>query len=161
VIYLLFTDAVEKAKNHPDVKKLMKEGYFLGSVFATAQESIKEWILHFYSSKKNKIIDCTVVDDREEVIISEETDPINKPNKLELDNVKISPDQVLETAKQHFKSSTVNILLTLHENGGRAVWTVNMISPGMTATTYDIDSSSGEIINEKVTNLITRYSKAS
>ena len=157
MIYLLLTDAIEKAKKDPDVEKLMMDGYFLGSVFATAKDSIKEWILHFYSSKKNKVIDCHVGD---VVALGEETDALKRMKKLSLDRLKITAETALDTAKEKFKGRTINILITLHRKES-VVWTVNMISSALTATTYDIDAETGEIIDENVTSLITRYSRAS
>ena len=159
---MLLRDAIEKAENDEGIKKIKSQGYFLGSIFATAQESINEWILHFYSSKKNKIIDCYVGED---VSIGEEEDAINKMTEVCLDKLKIMPEHALAKAKKRFNGSTINIMLILHNKeikGKRIlVWTINFIAPTMVAKSYDVDAYSGKVVEEKETSLITRYSRAS
>ncbi len=156
-MYLLLKEALEKAEKDLNVKKMMTEGYFLCSVFASVQNSVNEWILHFYSSRTNKIVDCSV---GESVLLGEETPAEKKFSKLEADKIKISAEQALEKAKKKFKGSAANTLMTLHKKKGM-VWTINMIAPNMTATTYNIDAETGKLLSKDTTSLITTYSRGS
>ena len=148
------TSAIEKAGANEDVKKL--DGYFLCSCFASirqAGEKIIQWTLLYYNPQINKVVDCFVSDTL--VTVGEETPPMAEIEKPDFSELKISVEDALETAKKDSMKSAINILITLHQKG-RLIWTINLISSDMIATTIDIDAKTGGVTRKEETSLIRR-----
>ncbi len=149
------TEAIKKAENNEDVKKL--HGYFLCSCFAcikSKDEKIKEWTLLFYNPEKNVVLDCFVND--KFVTIGEETPPMSNVERPDFSETKVTVDEAMESVKKKFSKTTINILITLHMKGA-LVWTINMITSDIMATTFDIDAKTGKITREETTSLISKY----
>jgi len=147
--------AIRKAFDDAYVKELLKKGYFLGSVFATTKNLDKEvssWIFHFFNSKKKTIVDCFV---NKEVAIGEETPAISELKELKIDKIAVTIEKALAIVKKKEKSKIANVLVTLHLKEKNLVWTINVITVGMIANTYDIDSKTGKILEEKSTSLMS------
>lgn len=147
------TEAIEKAMTNEDVKKL--KSYFLCSCFACikgVKDSINEWTLMFYNPHTNKIVDCFVND--RFVTVGEETLPLKEVEEADFGHVAIRAGKALDAVSKKFSKSTINVLITLHRKP--PVWTINMITPDMTATTFDIDAKSGRITREETTSLVRR-----
>ena len=147
------SDAIERAKNNEDVRKLA--GYFLCSCFACLKQSkdrINEWTLLFYNKKKNTVLDVFVND--KFVTIGDETPPIKEVEEPDFDTVEIGIEEALEALKD-FKKSTINVLITLHKKG-IMVWTISMITTDMMATTFDVDAVTGKIVKEETMSLVRR-----
>jgi len=152
-------EAVERAERDEHVQQL--KGYFLCSSFATLNENqnnIKEWTLLYYSPSSKSVVDCFVSE--KFVTVGEETPAVNEIQKLELYNVKIDVSDALSIAEQRFKKKPLNILMSLHKkqinNKAYTVWTLAYITPDMSATSFDIDATSGKILKEERTSLIKR-----
>ena len=148
-------DAIERAEKSDEVKKL--HGYFLCSCFASIKdkdEKVKEWTLLFYNHEKKVVLDCFV--NEKFVTIGEETPPISDVERPDLSGLKITVDEALEKVVKNFSKSIINILITLHSKKS-LVWTINLITKDMMATTFDIDANSGEIVREETTSLISQY----
>lgn len=147
------TEAIEKAMKSEDVRKL--KSYFLCSCFAcikSAKDSISEWTLMFYNPDTNKIVDCFVND--RFVTIGEETPPLKEVEEADFGHAVINAGRALDIVSKKFSKSTINVLITLHRKP--PVWTINMITPDMMATTFDIDAKTGKIIKESATSLIRK-----
>ncbi|HIG97653.1 MAG TPA: PepSY domain-containing protein [Candidatus Aenigmarchaeota archaeon] len=146
--------AIERARNNEDVKKLTD--YFLCSCHACItdiKKDIAEWTLFFYNPKKKLMIDCFVND--KFVTVGEETPPISAIEKPDFNELKINVNDALQTARKNFKKNTASIIITLHQKDN-FLWTISIIAPDMTATIFDIDAKTGEIIKEKETSLIRK-----
>ncbi len=146
-------EAIERAKNSKDVKKL--KNYFICSCFACINDSkkeITEWTLLFYNPEKKVVLDCFVND--KFVTLGEETPPMSEIKKPSLDGLKVTAEDALGTVLKNFKKSTINVLITLHKNP--LVWTINMITKDMMATTFDVDASTGKVLREEETSLIRK-----
>ncbi len=142
--------AIEKAKNDETIKKL--DGYFLGSCFACikkAKDPINEWTLLF--CKDGKAVDCFVNDGS--VTISKETRPLKDVKQGNPEEATVTAETALKLADSKHKKPTANILITLHQKDA-LVWTITMIDMTMTATSYDIDAKTGNIVKEETTSLI-------
>ncbi|MEK6888007.1 MAG: PepSY domain-containing protein [Candidatus Aenigmatarchaeota archaeon] len=147
-------DAIEKARNNEDVKRLTD--YFMCSCFACIKDikdEINEWTLFFYNEKKKLVIDCFVND--KFVTLGEETPPLSTVEKPDFSERQVTIKEALEIVGKKFTQKTINVLITLHQKG-TLVWTINMITPGMMAVTFDIDAKTGKIIKEEETSLIRR-----
>lgn len=145
-------EAIEKASNNEDVKKL--QNYFLCSCFACVKDKndkITEWTLLFYNPDKNVVVDCFV--NSKFVTIGEETPPLTEIEKPDFDEAKVNVGDAISAVK-NFKKNTINVLITLHKSP--LIWTINMITPDMMATTFDIDAKTGKILREEETSLIRR-----
>ena len=147
-------DAIERTEKNEDVKKL--RGYFLCSCFACVKDKndkISEWTLLFYNPDKNAVLDCFVND--KFVTIGDETPPISEIEKPDFKEVKTSIETAMETINKKFSKTTINVLITLHKKGSM-VWTINMITADMNATTFDVDAKTGKITREETTSLIRK-----
>ena len=153
---------IEKAESEDSIKKLIKEGYFLGSIFTMLDDikPVKEWRLLFYNPKSRKIFEFSFDGSFEKG----ESEARERPmHRLVVDNLEIELDSALKTAKSEFdkkiSARVINYLLSLHMKGVAekmiAVWTINIIYSGMNVQTYDIDASSGDVINEESTSLVS------
>lgn len=146
--------AVEKAESDDRIKTL--RDYFLGSVFACIKDKsdvITEWTLLYYNTRTGKAVDCFVND--KFVTVSEETRPVNPVKKMDAGDAHIGVEKAIATASEKFRKKTINILITLHHTE-KLVWTLNMISPDLSATTYDIDAANGNIVREETTSLMRK-----
>jgi len=147
---MLLSDAIRKAEKDESIKKLSKD-HFLCSAFAFVKNGdVKEWILHFFSPKRKKMVDCFVSDS---VNIGEETPAIKDMQELDPKKVKVSSAQVLEIVKKRFDKKAVSSMISLHKKR-KTIWTINMITQDMMVTKFDIDALNGEIINEEKKALI-------
>lgn len=153
-------EIIEKAMKDPKVQKLIKENFFLGSVFGSIQDKeldkglVNEWILHFFNPKTQQVIDCFVNDS---VIIGKETPAIKEMKKFDTKRLKTTFDQAFETVKNDFKNKPTNVLISLHTNKSNVlVWTINMITPDLMATSYDIDAETGALLEKKRVCLMRR-----
>ena len=154
---MLLTDAIKKAEEDEYVKKLVSEGYFLCSGFTSLKQGkISEWILHFYSPKNKKVVDCFVGEPDLSVVLGEETPAIKEMQKLDIKSIKISSEKALDIAKQEFKKTASSTLITLHTKE-KTLWTVNMITLDMNVHSFDIDSVSGKILDKKTVSLIKTF----
>ncbi|MBS3051326.1 MAG: PepSY domain-containing protein [Candidatus Aenigmarchaeota archaeon] len=145
--------AIEKANANEDIKKL--RDYFLCSCFACikhADEKISQWTLLYYNPQANKVVDCFVND--KFVTIGEETPPLAEIEKPDFNGLNVQAEDALATARENFRKSTINVLITLHQNPLK--WTINFISSDMMATTVDVDAKSGRITRQEETSLIRR-----
>ena len=148
------TEAIRKAQDNEDVKKL--HGYFLCSCFAcikSRDDKINEWTLLFYNPEKNVVLDCFVND--KFVTIGDETPPMSGVEKPDFSEARITVEEAMESVSKKFSKTTINILITLHRKGS-LIWTINMITSDMMATTFDIDAKTGKILREDTTSLIRK-----
>lgn len=152
-------EIIEKTMKDPKIQKLVKEDFFLGSVFGSIQDKeldkglVNEWILHFFNPKTQTVVDCFFTDS---VVIGKETPAIKEMKELNTKDLKITFEQAFETVKNDFKLRPTNVLISLHNDNSKLVWTINMITPDLMATRYDIDASNGEILAKKKTCLMRR-----
>jgi|GEM_PF-2651978 len=152
-------DAVSRAETNENVRKL--KGYFLGSCFASlneGQEEVTEWTMLYYNSKKNTVVDCFVSE--KFVTVGEETPAIKEITGIDTDEVRIDAEDAVTRAKDVLKNRALNVLISLHnkeiENRERLVWTVGLVTPDFSVTSYDIDAVTGKILREETTRLIRR-----
>lgn len=148
-------EAMDAIKNAEGSIQEFKD-YFLCSCFAcikNAGDEIKEWTLLLFNDKTNMVLDIFVND--KFVTIGEETPPIADIERPDMRSARLTAEQALGIASGKFKGGTINVLLTLHQKSS-LVWTINMITPAMTATTFEIDAQTGEIIREETTSLIRK-----
>ena len=146
-------EAIRRAGQDERISSL--EGYFLCSCFAcinSPDKEVNEWTLLYYNPSIQKVLDCFV--NEQFVTPGEETPPIAEIEKADLSQVKISHNTALSIAKENFKGGTISVLITLHKNP--LVWTINLISPAMIATTLDIDAESGKILRKEETSLVRK-----
>lgn len=153
-----FEDAVKRASANESVQKL--KSFFLGSGFAslTDETDVKEWTLLFYNPAKKTVVDCFVND--RFVTVGEETPAVSEIEELDTKPVKADVREALKTAKEKFGKKTINILISLHkkeiESRLYTVWTIGMIAPDISVTSFDIDAESGLVLKEETTSLIRR-----
>ena len=88
------------------------------------------------------------------VTIGEETPPLAEIEKPDFNGLNVQAEDALATARENFTKSTINVLITLHQNPLK--WTINFISSDMMATTVDVDAKSGRITRQEETSLIRR-----
>ena len=146
--------AIERANANEEIKKL--SGYFLCSCFACikqSKEEIKQWTLLYYNPDSRKVLDCFVND--KFVTLGDETPPLAEIEKPDFEELKVTVEDALEKAAKDYRKSTLNVLITLHQKQ-RLVWTINLISGDMMATTVDVDAKTGEITRREETSLIRR-----
>lgn len=137
------------------IGKLEKEGYFLASCFATLpndDQMPKEWILHYFNPDTKKTVDYFV----NENSVGDEMPAMDESEPLAMEKAALSVGDALSIAKKEFSSAATTVLITLHSKAGRVIWTINMISPALMATSYDIDARNGDILQRKVTSLFRR-----
>lgn len=154
VLQVDVSEAMEKASNSSDVKKL--KSYFLCSCFACIKktdEKIDHWTLLYYDEKAKKVVDCFV--NEKFVTIGDETPPIAEIEKPDFGDLQITAEEAIEKAGENYRKSTLNILITLHQKGS-LVWTINFISGDFMATTVDVDAKNGKILKEEETSLVRR-----
>ncbi|MFA4819345.1 MAG: PepSY domain-containing protein [Candidatus Aenigmatarchaeota archaeon] len=147
-------EAIDRAESDEGVKKLTK--YFMCSCFVCIKDikdKIDEWTLLFYNPEKELVIDCFVND--KFVTLGEETPPLKEVKKPDFTEAHVTIKEALETVEKKFDKKTINVLITLHQKD-TLVWTINMITPDMNATTFDIDAKTGNIVHEETTSLIRR-----
>ena len=154
---MLLLDAIEKAENDEHVKSLASDGYFLCSGFASLKSgSINEWILHYYSPKNRKVVDCFVGQADNAVTVGEETPAVKEMHKIDKSSIKITVDKALDTVKKAFRGKASSILIVLHKKQ-TLVWTINMITLDMTVNSFDVDAASGKILDRKTVSLIKKF----
>lgn len=152
-------EAAEKAGKNENVRKL--KGCFLSSGFACLSDdnkTVNEWTILYYNTKRRTVVDCFVND--RFVTVGEETPAIKDMQELDIDSVVISVEEALDIVDKHFKRKTINILISLHmkEFDGKnlTVWTIGMIAPDISVTSFDIDANTGKILKEETTRLIRK-----
>lgn len=144
-------DAIERAKNNSDIKKL--KDFFLGSAFTCVKdgEEINQWTILFYNPKTKRVTDCFVND--RFVTPSEETKAIDEIKELNTKNIKVPVEKALEIAKKDITKTIINILISLHKKDV-VMWSIGLVSSDMTATSVDINAETGEVIKKEETKLI-------
>jgi len=158
-LFLLFyfmdiVKIIKRVERDSDVKKIIAQGFFLGSCFFR-KDRPKELIIHFYNPKTNTITDVFVtMDQKIDIMIGEETPAINEMTKIDIEKIRVSERQALEKVKE----SGVEILMTLHNKKIRGqqklVWTINVLKQSLFVVTYEIDANSDEIIERRESSLI-------
>ena len=152
---MLLIDAIRKAENDKLVKKLSKD-HFLCSAFAFVRDGdVKEWILHFFSPERKKMVDCFVGNS---IIIGEETPAIKDMQELDTGKIKVSSERALKIVEKNFEKKIVSSMMSLHGKEN-IIWTVSMITQDMMITSFDIDAVTGEIIDKKEESLIRSQNK--
>ena len=152
-------EAIYKSSHNENVQRL--KGYFLCSGFTTLTETkkdITEWTLLFYSQKSKTVIDCFV--NEKFVTVGESTPAMKDMEEVDAKKLCVDIDDALESVEKKFAGKSINTLISLHmkEFGKKQklVWTIAMITQGLSATSYDVDAVTGEILGEETTSLIRR-----
>lgn len=151
-------DAVKRAGANEGVQRLKTS--FLGSIFASLADSddVKEWTLLYYNPRNRSVVDCFVSE--KFVTVGEETPAINEIQELDTKSIKVDVKNALKTAREKMPKKTVNILISLHvkdvDGKPRTVWTIGMVTPDISVTTFDIDADSGAVLKEETTSLIRK-----
>ncbi len=149
---MLLIDAIRKAEKDRLVRKLSKN-HFLCSAFAFIKDdSVNEWVLHYFSPESKKMVDCIV---GSAVNIGDETPAIKEMEKLDAKKVKVSSDRAIKIAGKGFEKKTVSSMISLHKKD-KVVWTVSMITQDMIITSFDIDALTGKITDKKEESLLRR-----
>ncbi len=154
-------EALNAAMSFPQVMSL--RNYFLASVFSMIEEGgeVKEWTFMFYEPASGKVRDCVVSKNDNgntkvkypyKIRLEEDRPSRAEMKELRADNIKISVDDALSTAKKNYKKKSINILITLHSRE-KPTWTITFIGADITATSIDIDAMTGDITREESADL--------
>jgi len=144
---------LKKSKEFLNWKNKNKNSY-LSSCFTILEESKNDWQFDFYLPSLDKITSFTVNDkikiQEEEAIFSKEK---TKINKLNLDEVKISFDQVLEIINKKYKKKFTKKIIIL-QNLDKLVWNISLLDNELNIINIRIDAVNGKIVSEKKESLL-------
>lgn len=148
-------DAIRMASKDNNVIKLVEDGFFLVSAFASyVDKPIDEWLILYMSPDKKKVRDCTAKKDA--IILGEETPAVSESKILVTDGIEFDENYALEKALAEFKKKPMNSLITLHNRDGVTTWSINFIMQDMSVTLYCVDAITGEIYHTKTVSMIRR-----
>jgi len=137
----------EKMQGHKD--------FFLCSCFVSAKDfSVHEWTVIFYNPGTGNVIECEC--NESGVQLSEESRSVKEPPPLRKSDIIKDEAYIMEKVGSDFGAKPVSVLVSLHTKDGMTTWTVSVVTQDLTATIYDIDTKSGDIIRKEKTGLVRR-----
>lgn len=141
-------EAIKKAE-----KKGKEKGY-LASVFVVPKNGkITEWTLLFYNSSGNSVTDCSVNDSF--VTLGETMPAQSKMKPLDVEKIKLGPEEAAEAAKKDYDKNIRTMMLSLHTQE-YVIWSVTFIGDDLTVTRIDIHAGTGKIMDKKTTSVIRK-----
>ncbi|MEM0372265.1 MAG: hypothetical protein QXO69_00255 [archaeon] len=153
-----FKDAVKAAANDESVRGLAEKGYFLNSciaIFTPETLVFGDWILTYYHSGDNRVIQACVSD--RGVELRQSAEPLN-PSKelLDVKLVKTNEEKMLEKARKKFeelKKPLSQVIVVVQ--GEKPLWRFSFITKTLEVVTVEIDAEKGEITRNDV-NALTK-----
>ena len=133
-------------------------GYYLAHIFIMLDEVNKHtWQIGFYNSEKEKMITFLMTNDKiqhtaeQEVLKKEGT-----IEKLNLEKIKITPEEALEKAKKCFseyKDIPLKEFFIIQNTEGHHMYNVTYFTQSMKTVNIKIDAETGEIIKHNIQKL--------
>jgi|GEM_PF-4458042 len=158
-----FKDALEKIKENEDIKKSLKDEYFLNSgiaIFKPGENGLDRWIITFYSSKEEEVVQG-IVKKNGDIGFEESAKAINpSTEELDPDEIKVTAKEAIEKAEEERERlecgdrKTNQIIISVKKEQGRQLWEVNLISASLSLFQARIDAKTKEVIQSSSESLL-------
>lgn len=158
-----FKEALEKAKENKDIERSREEGYFLNSgtvIFKPEPQGFDRWIITFYSTKEEEVVQAIVKKDGEVEFKESEKAIDPTTEELDLDKVEITAEEAIEKAKkereeeQGEEGRIKQIILSIKKEEGEETWETNLITSSFSLFQAKINAETGEITHASEESLI-------
>ncbi len=131
-----------------------RKDFFLCSCFVSSKDfSVRGWTVIFYNPKTKNVVECECSESGVEV--SEESRSMKEPRPLVKSEIIKDDSYALGKASSDFSGKPVNVLVSL-QTKDRTMWTVSVVTQDLSATIYDIDAKTGEVLRKEKTGLVRR-----
>jgi len=153
-------EAIEKAKEREEIKRILKKGGFFSSGFITlgSDEKIEKWNLGFYNPETDKI--TSVMVSKEFVKMGVTDSPLHKKvYNPDESKIKIGSEEALEKAREEFEKYGKPLAKILISFQKRKVefWNISFITKVGSIVNVRVDPQNGEIMKSEEINLFHKY----
>jgi len=156
------TDAILKAKENEEIRKIISEKGFFCSGFVTLEpdEGIEKWNLNFYNPETGKITSVLVSEKDVEIGVTDK--PLRKRvYEPDESKIRIGSREVLEKAKEEFKKygETISKIVLSYQKRKKEFWNVLFVTKTGLIVNVSIDPQTGKVTKSKIISIFRNYKR--